>query len=109
QDAVDDPADQSVDPHALHPQGVDRLAGHGAARLADDLAQVDLVDDLLGEPRNVDTGHDGVQVHARDDRVQVEAAGNRVQVDAAGDGVHVDAADHRGPAAPPDEHAQGAL
>src|SRR5829696_10358349 len=95
QNAVDDPADQPVDPHPLDPQGVDRLAGHGAARLTDDLAEVDLVDDLLGEPGDVDPGQDGVQVHPADDSIQVDATSDGVDIDAGGDSVHVHTLDDR--------------
>jgi hypothetical protein len=98
--------------HALGTYGARGLGRHRTGRLAQDLREVDGLDDLPGDAReveptqcrlDVDPRHDLVRVHPRHDRAQVDPrhrsvevrpVDDRVQVEPGGDGVEVDPAHH---------------
>src|SRR5918992_2342539 len=91
EDAVHGPAEEAVSPHALHPQRIHRLGSHGAARLADNLPDVDLVHDPLDESGQVDASDHAVDIDADDGSVKVDPGRESIDVDTLGDLVEVEA------------------
>ena len=64
--------DEPVRVHPSEPDRVDRLGRHGTCRLADQLGDIQLVDDTLGDAHDVDAIDDGLDVQPGGHRVDVE-------------------------------------